>query len=65
MLHDGGAAQYGSDAIAGIVNLVLNDGTEGGIVDANGGNVECVGTRNSNRFGFSGACHYVSASLDF
>ena len=29
VLRDGAAAQYGSDAIAGIVNLVLNDGAEG------------------------------------
>jgi len=37
VLRDGGAAQYGSDAIAGIVNLVLNDGADGGIVDATAG----------------------------
>ena len=32
ILRDGGAAQYGSDAIAGIVNLTLNDSSEGGTV---------------------------------
>ncbi len=37
VLRDGGAAQYGSDAIAGIVNLVLNDGSNGGIIDATAG----------------------------
>lgn len=37
VLRDGGAAQYGSDAIAGIVNLVLNDGSEGGILDVSAG----------------------------
>ena len=26
MLRDGASAQYGSDAIAGVVNLVLKDG---------------------------------------
>lgn len=31
VLRDGAAAQYGSDAIAGIVNLVLNDGTKGNL----------------------------------
>ncbi|WP_353199520.1 TonB-dependent receptor [Sandarakinorhabdus sp.] len=37
VLRDGAAAQYGSDAIAGIVNLVLNDGAEGGTVDVTAG----------------------------
>ena len=32
VLRDGGAAQYGSDAIAGIVNLTLNDSSDGGSV---------------------------------
>ncbi len=30
VLRDGAAAQYGSDAIAGVINLVLNDEAEGG-----------------------------------
>ncbi len=30
VLRDGAGAQYGSDAIAGVVNLVLKDGDEGG-----------------------------------
>ncbi len=29
VLRDGASAQYGSDAIAGVVNLILNDATEG------------------------------------
>lgn len=37
VLRDGAAAQYGSDAIAGIVNLTLNDGSDGGVLDATGG----------------------------
>jgi iron complex outermembrane receptor protein len=36
VLRDGAAAQYGSDAIAGVVNIVLNDQI-GGYVEANGG----------------------------
>ena len=36
VLRDGAAAQYGSDAIAGIVNLALND-TVGGTLDVTGG----------------------------
>ena len=34
VLRDGAAAQYGSDAIAGIVNLALQDGSDGGTLDA-------------------------------
>lgn len=30
VLRDGAAAQYGSDAIAGVINIVLNDQSEGG-----------------------------------
>lgn len=32
VLRDGAAAQYGSDAIAGVINIVLNDGPEEGKV---------------------------------
>ena len=32
VLRDGAAAQYGSDAIAGVINIVLNDASEGGKV---------------------------------
>jgi iron complex outermembrane recepter protein len=37
VLRDGAAAQYGSDAIAGIINLVLNDGSDGGTVSTTAG----------------------------
>jgi iron complex outermembrane recepter protein len=37
VLRDGAAAQYGSDAIAGIINLVLNEGTEKAIVTSTAG----------------------------
>ncbi|WP_232846945.1 TonB-dependent receptor plug domain-containing protein [Shewanella nanhaiensis] len=30
VLRDGAAAQYGSDAIAGVINIVLNDAVDGG-----------------------------------
>jgi len=30
VLRDGAAAQYGSDAIAGVINIALNDGSDGG-----------------------------------
>lgn len=32
VLRDGAAAQYGSDAIAGVINIVLDDSSEGGNV---------------------------------
>lgn len=32
VLRDGAAAQYGSDAIAGVINIVLKDATDGGNV---------------------------------
>ena len=34
VLRDGASAQYGSDAIAGVVNLVLKSGAEGGSLNA-------------------------------
>lgn len=37
VLRDGAAAQYGSDAIAGVVNFVLKDDAEGGIFEARSG----------------------------
>ncbi|MCI1188190.1 TonB-dependent receptor [Hymenobacter sp. DH14] len=37
ILRDGAAAQYGSDAIAGIVNIVLKKNPRGGIVNGNYG----------------------------
>lgn len=34
VLRDGAAAQYGSDAIAGVINFVLSDASEGGTFEA-------------------------------
>ena len=34
VLRDGAAAQYGSDAIAGVINFVLNDNDDGGAFEA-------------------------------
>jgi iron complex outermembrane receptor protein len=34
VLRDGAAAQYGSDAIAGVVNIILKKGAQGGFVGA-------------------------------
>ncbi len=40
VLRDGAAAQYGSDAIAGVINIVLHDHTEGGRVYGQWGQTE-------------------------
>lgn len=37
VLRDGAAAQYGSDAIAGVINLVTKDYSEGGEIQLQGG----------------------------
>ena len=37
VLRDGAAAQYGSDAIAGVINIVLKDNAEGGDLSASFG----------------------------
>ncbi len=37
VLRDGASAQYGSDAIAGVINVVLKKGAEGGDVELTGG----------------------------
>lgn len=37
ILRDGASAQYGSDAIAGVINIVLRDDSSGGMVSAQGG----------------------------
>ena len=37
ILRDGSGAQYGSDAIAGVINIVLKDAAEGGTVTASYG----------------------------
>ncbi|WP_245654077.1 TonB-dependent receptor plug domain-containing protein [Novosphingobium rosa] len=37
VLEQGAAAQYGSDAIAGVINIILKDKNAGGALDATGG----------------------------
>jgi iron complex outermembrane receptor protein len=37
ILRDGASAQYGSDAVAGVINIVLKDNTEGGYVTVQSG----------------------------
>ncbi|QJE02240.1 TonB-dependent receptor [Massilia forsythiae] len=40
VLRDGAAAQYGSDAIAGVVNIILKKGAEGGDAEVSYGNYD-------------------------
>ncbi|WP_444887043.1 TonB-dependent receptor plug domain-containing protein [Microbulbifer sp. JMSA008] len=48
VLRDGASAQYGSDAIAGVVNIILKDAAEGFALSAQTGEYfEGDGTRNS------------------
>lgn len=54
VLRDGAAAQYGSDAIAGVVNFILKDDREGGSVDFTAG-------QNINRS--DGESYILNASL--
>ncbi|MET0273766.1 MAG: TonB-dependent receptor [Phenylobacterium sp.] len=37
VLQDGAAAQYGTDAIAGVINIILKDAEEGGSIVVSGG----------------------------
>ena len=37
MLEEGAAAQYGSDAIAGVINIILKKNASGGVVNATAG----------------------------
>ncbi|GLQ50420.1 TonB-dependent receptor plug domain-containing protein [Dyella flava] len=37
VLRDGASAQYGSDAIAGVINIILKHGAQGGSVELDGG----------------------------
>ncbi len=50
ILRDGASAQYGSDAIAGVVNIVLKDNTEGGYYTVNSG---VTGEGDGERIGVS------------
>ncbi len=44
ILRDGAAAQYGSDAIAGVINVVLKNHSDGGLASVQYGETECAAT---------------------
>lgn len=70
VLRDGAAAQYGSDAIAGVINIILKDNAEGGELtgstranfDRGDGEIDTIGLNQ----GFSIADRgFVNVSLDY
>lgn len=69
VLRDGAAAQYGSDAIAGVINIVLNDYDEGGKVAVSYGEYDEGDGETTNvdiTKGFAlGSSGYLNASLNF
>jgi iron complex outermembrane receptor protein len=55
VLRDGASAQYGSDALAGVINIILKKGAEGGDVQVTGGQYSAGDGRQwqgSANFGF-------------
>jgi iron complex outermembrane receptor protein len=68
VLRDGAAAQYGSDAIAGVINIVLKDASEGGTAEISYGEFsEGDGATTNVNFskGFAlGDDGYINATLN-
>jgi len=68
VLRDGAASQYGSDAIAGVINFVTKDASEGGLVELQYG--QHFEGETSLKFGFNrgfslGDNGFVNASLEY
>ena len=63
VLRDGASAQYGSDALAGVINIVLKDGYEGGFRSSYGstyagdGATFVLGANKGFKFGEDGTLH--------
>lgn len=69
VLRDGAAAQYGSDAIAGVINIVLKDDDEAGHIDISNGEFS-EGDGNTKNINFSkgfslGDNGYINISGNF
>lgn len=71
ILRDGASAQYGSDAIAGVVNIILKDNTDGGVATLNTGithegDGQSIGfsLNNGAKVGANGFINY-SAALNY
>ena len=70
VLRDGASAQYGSDAIAGVVNIVLKDETEGGYYTVNTGitgegDGERIGVSLNNGSSIFGDKGFLNYTIDF
>ena len=68
VLRDGASAQYGSDAIAGVINIVLKDSYDGALHTSIGQTYEGDGTRYTARLnkGFQiGEAGVLHAALEF
>jgi len=70
VLRDGASAQYGSDAIAGVINIILKDGTEGGsatlrtgITSAGDGEMFGVSVNNGSTIGEDKG--FINYTVDF
>src|SRR5690606_16066911 len=68
VLTDGAAALYGSDAIAGVINIILKDSYEGGSIRTSASQYSDGGGFSSNiqaNYGFGGPDAFVNMSLEF
>src|SRR5690606_12561378 len=68
VLTDGAAALYGSDAIAGVINIILKDDYEGGSIRTNVSEYSHGGGYTSNvqaNYGFGGPDAFVNMGLEF
>jgi len=70
ILRDGASAQYGSDALAGVVNIVLKDDTEGGYYTINTGitgegDGERIGVTLNNGSAIFDDKGFINYTLDF
>ena len=65
VLTDGAAAQYGSDAIAGVINIILKKGYEGGNFQASYGAYQDGGGETNDVTGHVGFQPYDGAHLNF
>lgn len=68
VLRDGAASQYGSDAIAGVINFVTKDASDGGVVELQYG--QHYEGESSTKFGFNkgleiGANGFLNVSLEY
>ncbi len=65
VLTDGAAAQYGSDAIGGVINIILKKNTEGGNLQSSYGGYQDGGGKTDDVTGNIGFQPYDGAFIDF